>query len=51
MNPEKDLEAKVLGEIIDEFTEAYIKLAERMLKLAETLWSLWLQEGGEEVEK
>jgi len=51
MNPEKDLEAKALGEIIEEFTEAYIKLAEKMLKLAETLWGLWLQEEGREEER
>jgi len=48
---ENNLESKSLGEIIDEFTEEYIKLAEKMAQLAETLWSLWLREEGKEVEK
>jgi len=51
MKEERELKSRSLGEIIDEFTEEYIKLAEKMAQLAETLWSLWLREEGTEVEK
>jgi len=51
MDSKNNLESKSLDKIIHEFTEEYIKLAEKMLQLAKTLWSLWLQEEGKEVEK
>jgi len=51
MNSKNDIELRNLGEIIDEFTEEYIKLVERMAQLVESLWSLWLREEGKEVEK
>jgi len=51
MNSKNNHESKSLGEIIDEFTEEYIELAEKMAQLAETLWSLWLREEGKEVKE